>query len=237
MRIIGSSILALSLAAASCGDGDGSSGGGDTIGGIEYTSLGEDKYKFAGTADNGGDSSHSYEVAFDLEAGTPVTLNLFTRDDLTDGVKLDFSRNAEDVVSLTYTLNGYTTTRELTALDEEHVHLEIDVHNNETDAHVLIWNAHDEDHDHEGEDHDHEGDDEEDATLALGEDDGDNGDHEGHDHDDDDACMDEGTCLFNSAAIEALEGSGKASGSFWGAEQQTLRYLSYCQVNEAKSDH
>ena len=91
MRIIGSSILALSLAAASCGDGDGSSGGGDTIGGIEYTSLGEDKYKFAGTADNGGDSSHSYEVAFDLEAGTPVTLNLFTRDDLTDGVKLDFS--------------------------------------------------------------------------------------------------------------------------------------------------
>ena len=76
MRIIGSSILALSLAAASCGDGDGSNGGGDTIGGIEYSLIGEDKYRFSGTADNGGDSSHSYEVAFDLEADKPVSFHL-----------------------------------------------------------------------------------------------------------------------------------------------------------------
>ena len=137
--------------------------------GIEYSSpIGEDKYIFSGTADNGGDSSHSYEVAFDLVISQ--FLFTFLRQLIYLGIKLDFSRNADNVVSMTYTLNGKTTTRNITA-DEEHVHLEIDVHNNETDAHVLMWNAHDED-----EDHDHEGgvksegEDEEETSLALDED-------------------------------------------------------------------
>ena len=34
--------------------------------------------------------------------------------------------------------------------------------------------------------------------------------------------MDEGTCLFNSAAITELVGSSAASGSFWGAETTDL---------------
>ena len=94
-----------------------------------------------------------------------------------------------------------------------------------------MWNAHDEDedHDHEGEDHDHEGEDEE---TSLAHEDGDEEDHDhDHEHGDDDDCTDEGTCLFNSAAITELK-LGKASGSFWGAETTDHQYRALSGPNE-----
>ena len=111
----------------------------ERIGGIDAISAGGNKFLLNGTSDNGGNSGHAYRLRFNLPEEEVLKFYFFTTDNFTGGAVYSFTR-VDGVVNLTLSINGLTHTIELSDFnDSEIVDLDIDIHNDHSDIHVLVW--------------------------------------------------------------------------------------------------
>ena len=223
-----------------------------------YKSIGDNKYLFVGTASNSGSSSHSFETELKLPAGETLKLFFFANDQLESGVEIELQREDSGHINMKYKLNSVSNEVELTDFEagEDNIHLLFDVHNDETDTHAMIWNKskHEEGEHEEGEheEGEHEEGEHEEGEHEEGEhEEGEHeeGEHEEGEHEEGEHehgehehgaenCMSKRTCLFNSAEIDELTGSGKASGTFWGISISNIEsVLSVDGPNEPIKDH
>ena len=143
-------IMLLSLSLISCGQLMGDKTGANdlpetglqTIGGLEATDIEVDSYLLKGTASNGGYASHNFKVKFKLPKDDELTFFFYTSNKLQGGSKFIFSR-VEDELILEMVANGKSHKKNLEnfSLEDDIVNLSIDLHNDHTDVHLLIWNA------------------------------------------------------------------------------------------------
>ncbi|CBW25722.1 putative membrane protein [Halobacteriovorax marinus SJ] len=134
------------LLSVSCGELTGESTGAnildktsDLIGGLSSVSAGENKYLLSGTAKNGGNAGHYFRLKFELPESEKISFYFFSSRSLNTGVKYSFKREAGSVL-LTMSLNGLEDTVELQSFsDSLEVDVAIDIHNDHTDAHMLVW--------------------------------------------------------------------------------------------------
>lgn len=133
------------LLLTSCGQLTGNSTGAndllseDLIGGIGAISIGSDRYLFAGSANNGGNSGHNYKLVFNLAEGESMEFFLQGTRSLEGAGAFKFTR-AAGKVTLQMAVNGKSDQKELTAFENVNpIDIEIDFHNDHTDVHILVW--------------------------------------------------------------------------------------------------
>jgi len=107
------------------------------LGNISFVEVGSDSYRLEGTAENGGNTAHSYYLDFKLGSNEEVSVFLFTREDLTGGLEVKFTREDSNNVKASFSLNGVEDF--VVFESEEEVSVVVDVHNDENDAHLLMW--------------------------------------------------------------------------------------------------
>ena len=111
----------------------------ERIGGIDAISAGGNKFLLDGTSENGGNSGHSYRLQFKLPEEEVLKFYFFITDSFSGGAVYSFTR-VEGVVKLTISINDLSHTIDLTDFnDSEVVDLDIDIHNDHSDIHVLVW--------------------------------------------------------------------------------------------------
>lgn len=109
------------------------------VGSLNASLISQNKYLLQGTAKNGGDCGHNFRLRFKLPDGERLTFLFYTDLQLESGTTYLFSRQG-DSVFLEIRLNGKSHTRELQLFRaQEIIDLEIDLHNDHTDIHALIW--------------------------------------------------------------------------------------------------
>jgi hypothetical protein len=131
-----------------CEELTGSSTGADKIfipgqillGGLTFQELKAMTYRLDGSSDRGIRSSSSFNLEFNLRDTETISFYFYTNKNLSGGVELLFTRQSTDLV-LKISLNGKS--HELTLMKNPSfpVNLVVDVHNDHTDAHILIWEA------------------------------------------------------------------------------------------------
>lgn len=133
---------------ASCGDLTGESTGAKgllsgyiapVIGGVEGIEVGQDKYLLAGVANNGGNSSHGFELNFNLNENESITFYFFASSTLSNGINVTFKRDSDSTfmqIQKGEHVHEYEL-ESLAGLDE--YHLDLDIHNDHTDVHILLW--------------------------------------------------------------------------------------------------
>ena len=139
-------LLSLSFFLTSCGELTGDSTGAnfvksvpDLIGGLSSVSAGENRYLLNGSAENGGNSGHFFRLKFKLPEGEKLSFYFFSSRSLSGGVKYQFSRESGSIF-LTISLNGLEDRTQLVDFrDSEVIDLGLDIHNDHTDAHMLVW--------------------------------------------------------------------------------------------------
>lgn len=140
-------LLAISFVLSSCADLTGANTGADEvppgrktdIKGIDAFQLGENRYRLSGTMDNGGDSSHHFEIKAILNDSQSLRFYFFSNENLEGGVEIEIKRQVEKVI-MTLALNGKGHSVDLSAFGQgTPIHLDIDVHNDHTDTHILVW--------------------------------------------------------------------------------------------------
>lgn len=110
-----------------------------SIGGVSaITSDGH--YLMEGTADNGGYSSQNFRIKLNPTLDyDDSSFYFFTGKDTDDGVKISFKK-IEEKVSMRIMLNGKSHTHELSGVSAAGpVDLDLDIHNDHTDIHILVW--------------------------------------------------------------------------------------------------
>jgi len=113
--------------------------GQELIGGLDAINAGENKFLLKGTTDNGGNSGHSFRLRFKLPEAEKLSFYFFISKNFSGGASYSFTR-VEGTVKLTMSLNGKSHTRELTTFnDSEIIDVDLDVHNDHTDVHLLVW--------------------------------------------------------------------------------------------------
>jgi hypothetical protein len=144
------SIAVFALLTSACGDLTGEYTGADafdggsgkkqiSIGGLNAVKSSANRFVLEGTADSGGNSGHSYRIELKLPEGSSHTHYFFCSRKLTGGVSLRLTRTAGKV-ELRLALNGKSHTIELSAFaGKETIDLDVDVHNDHTDTHILVW--------------------------------------------------------------------------------------------------
>jgi len=138
--------LFISLISTSCTELTGGDTGAnlidsvsDYIGGIDSISAGENKYLLQGSADNGGNSGHYFRLKFQLPEGESLSFFFFSSRSLSGGMKYTFSK-VNGSVYLTMKLNGLEDRTELVDFkNSDIVDVAIDIHNDHTDAHMIVW--------------------------------------------------------------------------------------------------
>ncbi len=109
------------------------------FGGLEGVAVGNNSYLLNGTAENGGNSGHNFRLQFELQNNETMSFYFFTSRQLDGGLKAIFSKKA-DKVTMTLELNGKSDQRELTKLEGlDLLDITLDVHNDHTDSHILVW--------------------------------------------------------------------------------------------------
>ena len=110
------------------------------IGGLEARSVGEQRFLLSGTVSNGGNSGHLFRLRFELPAGQTLKFYFFISRNFTGGALYSFTRADDGVLTMTIDLNGKSDSRELSVFNNsEVVDVELDIHNDHTDAHLLVW--------------------------------------------------------------------------------------------------
>ena len=107
------------------------------VGAIPFAALGETRFFFKELWPNGGNSGQNFGLKFRLPEGSEIRFFFFANRDLTGGVEVSFSRSSGNV-SVTFSLNGSTHTEDLGQRSDT-LDLSLDVHNDHTDAHILLW--------------------------------------------------------------------------------------------------
>ena len=125
------------------GGGGGGSGAGN-IGGVGSfqllgTTKGQGRFRLAGTAGNGGNEAHNYHLNFELSAGEQVQFYFFASATLSGGIAMSFFRKNDGAIELFLDINGTTHRQELN-LNEQILDLSLDIHNNESNTHIILWN-------------------------------------------------------------------------------------------------
>jgi len=140
------SIAFISLIAVACGELSGEYTGADktdqgrqAIGGLRAVGMTSSRFLLNGTADNGGDSGHSFRLRFKLVEGKPLSFHFFADRKLKNGLKVT-ARRADGMVYLDLFLGDGAISQVMDAFEgEEIVDIDLDAHNNETTLHVLVW--------------------------------------------------------------------------------------------------
>lgn len=132
----------------SCGELTGESTGArdllpgvfnNLIGGLEGIEVGSDKYLLSGVASNGGNASHNFELQFNLPQNEELSFYFFANSTLTKALSAKFKN----------TDSGLVVVFQLGELQHEYLlantagldsfHLDLDIHNDHTDIHFLLW--------------------------------------------------------------------------------------------------
>ncbi len=132
----------------SCGELTGESTGArnltpgvfnNLIGGLEGIEVGTDKFLLSGVASNGGNASHNFELQFDLAQNEDLTFYFFANASLTNGIMASF-KNTDQGLRVHFKL-GELQHEYLLANTAglESFHLDLDIHNDHTDVHFLLW--------------------------------------------------------------------------------------------------
>jgi len=141
MKLLLTILLALSL--TSCGDLTGKSTGANDfltsnlIGGLNFVKLSDGKSLLEGTMNQS--EGHSFKMKFRLPEGKSLRFFFYSNKSLSNGVVATFSRNGGKAF-VNLSLNGVTDTREIINQGEV-IDLVMDIHNDHSDAHILLWNA------------------------------------------------------------------------------------------------
>lgn len=108
------------------------------IGGLDAAEK-EGFYLLSGVMENGGNSAHNFHVHFKLVENKPVTFFIFSNNTLNGGASFEF-QYIDRKVQMTVSLNGINHTHEVKRLGRlRELDLDIELHNDHTDAHILIW--------------------------------------------------------------------------------------------------
>ncbi len=85
-------------------------------------------------------SEHHYDLSFKLESGSSIELITHADNNLSNGASISWSRDNQNV-TLKLNANGKSSANvDLKDIDPtEVISYKIDIHNNETPAHILIW--------------------------------------------------------------------------------------------------
>ena len=111
----------------------------EVIGGVSAISAGDNKFILNGTVDNGGNSGHGFRLKFTLPEGESLKFYFYTSDNFDAGLVYSFSKK-EGVVNLEMSVNGLSHSIELEDFnDSEIIDLDVDVHNDHSDIHQLVW--------------------------------------------------------------------------------------------------
>ena len=120
------------------------------VGGVTALPRGEGKFLLEGTAATGGYSRHKFLLQFRLPEGESVKFFFYASDQLEGGVSFLWER-VDGRVEMEIALNGITHRRPLPMFDDvEEIDLDIDVHNDHTDIHILVWEKSNNTADNEG---------------------------------------------------------------------------------------
>lgn len=130
-------LTALSLTQCG-GKSDSASSALETLGGTRFVNKGSGNYT-AESALASADSAANFKLTAKLETGAKLTLVSHATEALASGVELAFTRTAETTVAVTK--NG-THIGELTCAADGALVAMIEIHNDESPAHVLVWNNH-----------------------------------------------------------------------------------------------
>lgn len=161
----------------------------EIIGGIDAIRVADQKFILSGTMDNGGNIGHLFRLRFKLPEGETLKFHFFTSQNFEGGVIYSFSRT-NGRVQLNMSLNDKSHTYKLAVFNQtETIDIDLDIHNNHTDIHLLVWKRGKEDE---------------------------YGFLDGCTFND--ASDEEKSCLYNSEdfAFDYWVGVGRASGIFWG---------------------
>ncbi|MGB0452996.1 MAG: hypothetical protein ACPGJV_04705 [Bacteriovoracaceae bacterium] len=111
----------------------------EVVGGLNAVSVGGQKFLLTGTVDNGGNAGHSFRLRFKLPEGKLLKFHFYVSRSFSGGATFSFKRS-EGAVNLTMSLNGKTDTIELEDFsDSEVIDIDLDIHNDHSDAHLLVW--------------------------------------------------------------------------------------------------
>ncbi len=139
--------ILFSLMLMSCSELAGDNTGANTIdnsptkkiGGLTAINLGDTKYALKGIVDNSGNSGHNFHLRFNLPEGENITFHFFSSRSLSNGANFSFSRES-GTVKCKITLNKRSHEFELESFENiEVIDLDIDIHNDHTDTHMLVW--------------------------------------------------------------------------------------------------
>lgn len=115
---------------------------------VDETTLKHDSSSISGSGSiivispvSGTSSKDSYSLEFTLADGGSLTLVTHSNEQLKDGLNLTFSRKGQSLTGVTQVGNTSSASFSLSDIDNASgkIELQIDVHNNESPAHVLIW--------------------------------------------------------------------------------------------------
>lgn len=140
-RILLSLFLIISF--SSCDQLTGASTGANdflgelTVGGLAFAEVGSNKIRFEGTANNGGDEGHHFEIRLNFPLGEKAKFFFFASQSLQGGVEILLDRVGAEV-DVTIGLNGVSHTHRF-SMNGDELALGIDIHNDHSDAHILIW--------------------------------------------------------------------------------------------------
>lgn len=139
--------LAFTISFSSCGKLSGDSTGAfqtdenisTLIGGVESIQVGKQGYILSGRAVNAGRSGHNFELEFKLPENEKIKFLFFTNPKLEGGLEVEF-KNISNKVFANFILNKKNHTFEIEDLaGQTEIRVSLDIHNDHTDIHALLW--------------------------------------------------------------------------------------------------
>ncbi|MCY4523494.1 MAG: hypothetical protein OXB84_02015 [Halobacteriovoraceae bacterium] len=109
-----------------------------TVGSVSAVRLEDERYLFSGTMPDGGDSSRNFR--FKIKNPGPeesVSFFFFSDRNLRGGLEVILSAS-EEGMAMKFSLNG-TEHETFLVSESDAVNISIDVHNNHSDMHIIVW--------------------------------------------------------------------------------------------------
>lgn len=152
---ISNSALTLAVAFAAC-DSDNPTGTAYQLNGVEYGIVDAGSLQHNSTSLSGSGSlvfisplagitsKNSYALQFTLAEGGSLTLVANANNQIGNGLNIVFTRSGTTVTGVTQAGGASGTSFTLAGVDASStIQLQVDIHNDETPAHVLAWNGSD----------------------------------------------------------------------------------------------
>ena len=111
-----------------------------SIGGVKALETADGVYRLEGTAENSGLSKHSYTIETLVEKGRSLTFDFFSSRSGEGGYKVSLTRKSPTGIEVKMSLNGISHTVDAEGYGPSDIlGLVLDLHNDHTDIHVLLW--------------------------------------------------------------------------------------------------